>query len=155
MARNECPSYHEWLAHHRQQGVEHFYIIDNNSTDVSCHAALERQNDVTLWHWMRRANKASSNQNAAYNHYMPQAARTQWLAIIDVDEFSFGINATLASFLRSLPTTVRQLCLPWVTFGRASANKNSDGSPRLLKWQPECVAKANVWRRANSGTIGK
>ena len=30
MARNECPSYAEWLTHHRNQGFEHFYIIDNS-----------------------------------------------------------------------------------------------------------------------------
>jgi len=54
MARNECQSYAEWLAHHRNQGVNHFYIIDNNSTD-GCLERLAAQHDVTIWTWAGRA----------------------------------------------------------------------------------------------------
>ena len=32
--RNECPTWAEWLGHHRAQGVAHFYAIDHNSTDA-------------------------------------------------------------------------------------------------------------------------
>ena len=81
MARNECPSFKEWLAHHRAQGamllrandpdmhagpcsvkractagVDHFFIIDNDSDDIdaTCRAELNHP-DVTVWHWMTRA----------------------------------------------------------------------------------------------------
>ena len=29
MVRNECLSYPEWFAHHRRQGFDAFYLIDN------------------------------------------------------------------------------------------------------------------------------
>ena len=47
MVRNECLSYPEWLAHHRSQGFDAFYLIDNNSTD-GCWPYLQLQPDVTV-----------------------------------------------------------------------------------------------------------
>ena len=68
MVRNECLSYPEWLAHHRSQGFDAFYLIDNNSTD-GCWPYLQLQPDVTVLHWFPRAvdqlkqlNRTESNQ---------------------------------------------------------------------------------------------
>ena len=33
IAKNEGPYFHEWIEWHRKQGVEKFYIYDNESTD--------------------------------------------------------------------------------------------------------------------------
>ena len=101
MARNECPSYPEWLTHHREQGVDRFFLIDNNSSDRRCHGELQRSRDVTLWHWMGRASAAkgnTSNQADAYNFFLPNVT-TDWVAIIDIDEYMFGANETLLSHL--------------------------------------------------------
>ena len=47
MVRNECEGYPEWFAHHRSQGFDAFYLIDNNSTD-GCWPYLQLQPDVTV-----------------------------------------------------------------------------------------------------------
>ena len=142
MARNECGQYPEWLAHHRRQGVEHFYLIDNNSTD-SCAERLQRTSDVTPWVWTRRAGSNASNQMAAYNHFLP-FVRSEWVAILDVDEFAFAThNSTLATLLASLPDGVRQLCIPWTVFG----------SGGLIE-QPACVTASNVMRRSRVTEAG-
>lgn len=67
MVRNECLSYPEWFAHHRSQGFDAFYLIDNNSTD-GCWPYLRLQKDVTVLNWFPRAidqlkvNRTESNQ---------------------------------------------------------------------------------------------
>ena len=147
MARNECPSYAEWLAHHRREGVQHFYIIDNNSS-VRCDNELQRRDDVTVWHWERRPSmerNATSNQAAAYNHYIPRV-RSEWVAIWDVDEFVFGSSntTTIGSVLAEQPRSVRQVCMPWLVFG-------SSGLVR----QPSCMTAANTRRRSLSEWVGK
>ena len=142
MARNECPEYPEWLAHYRRQGVEHFYIIDNNSTD-NCTERLQHTSDVTSWTWTLRAGRNGSNQAAAYNHFL-RGVQSEWVAICDVDEFFFGTqNTTLATFLASLPDNVRQVCVPWTVFG----------SGGLIE-QPACVTASNVMRRSRVTEAG-
>lgn len=47
--RNEYPRLAEFLAHYRRLGVDHFLIVDNDSTDGSADY-LKDQPDVSLWH---------------------------------------------------------------------------------------------------------
>ena len=117
IVRNECPSFTEWLRHHRNQGVERFYVIDNGSEPPPC-AALVEAPDVTLLHWAHRpsANRSYGNQADAYNHFLPRV-KAEWLALWDVDEFGFGVNRSLSDALRTLPSGVAQLCMPWLYFG--------------------------------------
>ena len=138
MARNECGQFAEWLAHHRREGVDHFYIIDHNSTDRSCMPRLQASADITLWSWWPRIEIVSvaDRQITAYNHYLPHV-KTEWLAVWDVDEFAFVQNGTLAAALTALPLSVRQFCIPYTTFGSSG-----------LQAQPVCVTSANVMRRA-------
>lgn len=46
--RNEALRLPHWLAHHRRLGVEHFLIVDNDSTDGTGEL-LADQPDVSLW----------------------------------------------------------------------------------------------------------
>ena len=153
MARNERPAYPEWLAHHRRQGVQHFYIIDNNSSDGSVTNFLAHEEDITVFSWMHRStdrntdntssSKSLSNQVRAYNFFLPNVT-SEWVGIIDLDEFAFGINTTLARFLRQLTPAKQQVCLPWIIFGSSN-----------LTVQPACVTEANVRRRGNVEREGK
>ena len=58
--------------------------------------------------------------------------------------FVFGVNTTLVAHLRSMPHSVRQICLPWLIFGSSG-----------LEEQPPCVATANVRRMSHSERVGK
>jgi hypothetical protein len=148
MARNECPSWPEWLAHHRTQGVERFYIIDNNSTD-----GCDLQSfgpDVTVWKWYARPsnNQQPGNQDAAYQSFLARVS-AQWVGIIDIDEFVFAPNersSGLRRIIEQLPPTISQLCTPWLHFGSSGLHR-----------QPRCITAANIYRR-NLGSeegIGK
>ena len=139
--RNECHAFEEWLTHYRWQGVAHFYLIDNGSNEQQC--TRPSASDLTWLSWTHRPSKGTSNQANAYNAHVG-AVQEDWVVIVDLDEFFFGVNATLAGFLRSLPPVVGQLCAPWISFGSSG-----------LVDQPTCVTKANVRRRQTSELIGK
>ncbi len=85
--RNEARYLPEWLDFHRRQGVERFYLYDNNSTD-DWRAALAHHADVTEAHsWPGR-------EGAQFTAYDDCLARhhwdTRWVAFIDLDEFLFS-----------------------------------------------------------------
>lgn len=160
MARNECPSYREWLAHHRREGFDHFFIIDNDSSESECADELAAAPDVTVYKWLRRADEYrpmgsgkhrvygkynGSNQADAYNHFLPRVS-TEWVAIWDVDEFGFGArsNESVAEVLRTLPPSIHQICMPWLVFGSGGAIT-----------QPACVTATNVLRASISEWVGK
>ena len=114
--RNEAHAFAEFLAHYRWQGASHFYLIDNGSTEQCTAPSCSNAPDVTWLSWPHRPVNGTSNQANAYNAHVHRVAE-EWVALVDVDEFFFGVNRTLASFLHTLPSTVGQLCAPWIGFG--------------------------------------
>ena len=148
MTRNECRGLPEWLAHHRAQGVSHFFLIDNDSTPGLCNMSA-LGSDATVWRWAQRATLNHSNQQAAYQHFLPRVRRLSpvnrtWIGIWDVDEFAFGVKQTLLEHLRILPPRVEQVCMLWTVFGSSGHHQ-----------QPACVTASNVYRAETSDTIGK
>ena len=89
--KNEEHSIKEWIEHYLHHGVEHFYLINDNSNDNY----LEKiqyyidTNIVTLY------NACFSNYNGRqkdmYNTYLlPNIKDSQWLLIVDLDEFMWS-----------------------------------------------------------------
>ena len=136
--RNECKIMLEWLMHHIWQGVDHFFLIDNASTDKACIPDIKRTFDqyVTFFHWQHtpRTFQNGSNQLAAYEHAYP-AISADWVLISDLDEFAFGVNTTVDEVLATAPPNTSQICMPWVRFGSSN-----------LTHTPRCVTKSNLWR---------
>jgi hypothetical protein len=83
--KNEARYLKEWIEHHLTQGIEHFYLYNNESTDdfYSILQPYEDRGLITL-----RAQPGDSSQFAAYNHCLSQNA-SKWIAFIDIDEFIF------------------------------------------------------------------
>ena len=75
--KNEANHLQEWIEFHRLMGVEHFYLVDNESEDdfQSVLWPYIRSNVVTLSHWNGRG-----QQLQVYGYLIKQlAARTFWL----------------------------------------------------------------------------
>ena len=94
IAKNEASYLVEWLEFHQLVGIEHVYIYDNGSTDLTrdvLRPYLEC-GYVTYIPW------ASFDQNAvpqrqAYAHALCNfGPRWRWMAFIDVDEFLFPLK---------------------------------------------------------------
>ena len=99
--KNEAINLKVWLDHYLWQGVEHFYLIDNGSTDesrdvlkpyVECGLVTyfyteERHKQVELYRRVFDAERIKE--------------KTYWLAICDLDEFFYGVHKKLATALKT------------------------------------------------------
>ena len=88
MFRNEERALPGWIEHYLLHGAEHFYLIDDNSTDRSSKVVqpyLEK-GLVTLFH--EDHPRYCGRQRNLYNNYiLPHIDETRWLLIADLDEF--------------------------------------------------------------------
>lgn len=117
IAKNEAHVVDEWLDHYRWQGVDHFFIIDNDSSDDTV-AQFRKHADVTL-----EVYPDKFAQVALYNRMVDAHAvrqRATWLLVVDLDEFAFATapGDTLAKLAaRVTDPAIGAVALPWVMFG--------------------------------------
>lgn len=121
--KNEAPYLKEWIEFHRLVGVEHFTLYDNGSADASCEilAPYIEQNIVALLH--SPSAKGETNwleaQRRAYRHCIETHRHlSQWLALIDIDEFLFPVEKpTLIDLLSPIPDHIGGLEVRWQLYG--------------------------------------
>lgn len=129
--KNEADIMAEWLGHHINQGVDHFYLIDNGSTDTTAYqqamAPYREVIDLVV-------DSQRYQQPEHYNKYFLKKVKseTEWVMVIDLDEFVYA-NAnrtanfspktpqfqTITDYLVSaeVPTNIGQIYLPWKEYG--------------------------------------
>jgi hypothetical protein len=127
--QNEAAYLAEWIAFHRLQGVEHFYLYDNNSSD-HCREVLTpwiKMGQVTLIDWPIAF--ASGAQKKAYEDCLERSrGKARWVAFIDIDEFLFHPGH------RSLPQVLKDyeshpgLVVHWQIFGSRSETADQSAS---------------------------
>ena len=98
--KNEADVIHEWLQHHLWQGVDHFYLLDNGSTDDYISAMGADASRVTVvWNATKHA------QVEHLNTLFDACAAARWVMSIDLDEFVYARtrsgHATIVSYLRA------------------------------------------------------
>lgn len=108
--QNDAAYLKEWIEFHKMQGVQHFYLYNNNSEDnyVEVLNPYLKSGEVTLTDWNLHYNfgeiTAWNNiQCAAYMHCIKNYGPScKWIAFIDTDEFLFCENgALLTNFLKA------------------------------------------------------
>jgi len=169
--KNEAWNLKEWLDHYIDQGVEHFYLINNASTDDFHHILRPYidQGLVTLFHETR-----AHTQVASYNQYiLPHAKQeTEWLILCDLDEFIYARRnySTILEYLLTLSTDVSVVSIPWKMFG-SSGHKdhpksgiiqnftyrklyNGQGSTPLMMNDPSMMYLKTISRPARISQLG-
>ncbi|MBQ7577512.1 MAG: glycosyltransferase family 2 protein [Synergistaceae bacterium] len=92
IAKNEAQYITEWINFHVKQGVSHFFIYDNESTD-NLYETLQPFIKRGLVTYKKFPGKI--RQNDAYNHAIYHYKRKfKYFAMIDADEFLFVRNNT-------------------------------------------------------------
>lgn len=74
-----------FLDYYRKLGVNHFFLIDNDSDDGSSEF-LEAQPDVSLWFSSASYKRANFGMDWV-NNLLRKYARNHWTLVVDVDEF--------------------------------------------------------------------
>lgn len=88
MFKNEAAGLKEWLDHYLFHGADHFYLVNDQSTDNSLEvlAPYISKGLVTLIHcdWPR----VHHRQSQIYTHaFLPRLPETRWMCVCDVDEY--------------------------------------------------------------------
>ncbi len=125
--KDEAPYLLEWLAFHKIIGVDLFVLYDNGSTDGGAEL-IRRSNfarNVTLIDWPGQAAQIPAYQDFCANH----AARFDWAAIIDIDEFimpAFGASIR-EPLMRRIYADYSAILLQWLVFGPSGHHDRPDG----------------------------
>jgi hypothetical protein len=99
--KNETLNLKVWLDHYLWQGVDHFYLIDNGSTDDPL-TILKEYIDNGLVTYYYREEKHQQPQHYRYVFdYEKLKEKTKWLCICDLDEFFFGTKRKLIDVLEN------------------------------------------------------
>jgi FkbM family methyltransferase len=112
--KNEAVAMREWLQHYMRQGVEHFYMIDNGSTD-DWKSQIEGA-PVTVY-----TDAKKHAQESHYNDYfLPEVKRNaEWVMVLDLDEFMYARkkHKTIPEFLDTVSANITQISVKWKMFG--------------------------------------
>jgi hypothetical protein len=93
--KNESHCLKEWLEHYLSRGVEHFYLINDKSTDnfTSILQPYIEKGLVTLFH--SNCNNYIGRQRDLYNTFiLPRLDEMKWLLMVDLDEFVWSPKGT-------------------------------------------------------------
>jgi len=101
--RDEARYLAEWVAFHRIQGAERFYLYDNLSSD-DWRSELAPEIDagiVEVTYWPPQPGQMSAYEDCLERH----RDEARWIAMIDIDEFLFSpTGAPLPEVLRGFDT---------------------------------------------------
>lgn len=123
--KNEKPYLKEWIEYHLLQGVEHFYLCDNDSTD-NTKEYLEPyiQKGIITYIPLPGINQQRICYDKIVNTYKD---KTEWLAIIDLDEYLVPLQAdNMRSFLKEFKD-VSEISLHWMNYGDNEAFRRPNG----------------------------
>lgn len=136
--KNESEIIEEWLNHYINEGVDHFFLIDNDSDD-DYEQKLAKYNNVTL---IKDNEKYA--QAKLYNKYFLEKVKSyDWTIVCDLDEFIYArLNyKTISEYLSSVDKKVSQIAIPWKIFG-------SNGFNTVDKKEPSSAIQ-NFTKRLN------
>ena len=125
IAKNEGPYFQEWIEWHRKQGVEKFYIYDNESTDCTKEVLKPyiESGLVEYNYWPGQKQQLATYDDCFERHRL----ETRWLAIIDLDEFIVPIkDKSIPDFLKQLEK-YSVVEINWLCYGSGGAKSKGQG----------------------------
>jgi hypothetical protein len=116
--KNESHILEEWLQHYIYHGVDHFYLINDGSTDEFMSIIQRHQDRITLFNNTVQFDNVG-RQSKIYNTYvLPLKQHSKWFAVVDLDEFLYcptGI-IDLKDVLRNYEKYTK-IKIDWHSFG--------------------------------------
>ncbi len=136
--KNESPYILEWIAYYRTLKVDHFFIYNNDSTDLTPQIleALDKEGIITYTNWPTIPNR--DNQVCAYRDAwlkLKLREQSKWISFIDGDEFIVPKkHNNLIDFLADYED-VEEILMNWKFFGSSGQIEKIPGlvMERFLK----------------------
>jgi hypothetical protein len=130
MFRNESDSIIEWIKHYLYHGVDHIYLINDNSDDDTVSKIQEYIDKglITLYH-VEEPYYEGRQRNLYNRLFLPhlQKKDTQWLLVIDLDEYVWSPKAVhLGDVLRMGCEHLGQIQIHQLLFGSNDHVKQPD-----------------------------
>lgn len=139
---NESMIISEWIQHYIDEGVEHFYLIENNSSVE--YSSFDIIHDKYAEYVTYFRDDTRHAQVHHYNKYFKNAiTESEWLMIVDLDEFVYARHPfrTISEYIRKIHRMpVDQIMIPWKMFGSSG-----------FKEQPENVVHNFIKRQLYNG----
>ena len=126
IAKNEGPYFKEWIEWHLKQGVEKFYIYDNESSDDTKSILMPYVKsgivDYTYW-------EGHGRQLAAYDDCLENNRfSSRWIAFIDLDEFIVPIkDISIPEFLARFESFAA-VEINWLIYGSSGRKTKTPGT---------------------------
>lgn len=121
--KNEAKYIEEFIQHYIHQGVDHFYIINNNSDDnieeviknssYNSYVTLITDNrDMKI---LKADEGARGHQTLLNDNLLPLIKEeTEWAILVDADEFMYGKNGySIRSYLKNLESDIGCIYVLW------------------------------------------
>jgi len=126
--KNEVHILEEWLLHYLNRGVEHFYLVNDNSNDKYMKIIDKYSNFITLYHNDIQT-KEVGRQILIYEKYFRNIlTNSKWVAILDLDEFLYSPDEINLPNVFENYNEYSQIRIIWLYFGS-----------NYHLYQPQCV----------------
>ena len=118
--KNEEQYLEEWLKHHINQGISHFYLFSNDEK-IHNYMYLNSYKDyITLINWTNKKNDGEDTiQRQAYNYCIQNYCKEcEYLMMLDIDEFCISLNQNkVIDVLKSLDKNTKAIKVQRYDFG--------------------------------------
>lgn len=115
--KNEACIMNEWITHYINEGVDKFFLINNDSTD-ECLKIIQPYIDKNIVECIMSVEKHAQKQS--YNkYYLDKSKEYDWAMVVDLDEFVYARKqfTTIKQYLNTVDDSIAQICIPWKMFG--------------------------------------
>jgi len=115
--KNEAHILDEWIQHYLARGVEHFYLVNDNSNDNFLEIVSRFEDKITLFHNDIISGEVGRQTIIYEKYFRPILSTTKWMAILDLDEFLYSpVTLNLPEILKQF-TNQSQILIDWLHFG--------------------------------------
>jgi hypothetical protein len=93
--KDEAGSMEEWLKHYILRGIDHFYLINDNSSDNYLEIVEKYKDKITLFDFDKTTDiyiKGGRQPRAYHKCFSPILKESEWFLICDLDEYVWCPN---------------------------------------------------------------
>lgn len=156
--QDEAPYLKEWIDYHRKLGVDHFILYNNSSTDdweKVLHKYIKKGVvEVVDWPnlWPDLFFGYHCQPYAYKDCISKMLGKTEWLAIIDTDEFIIPMqDKNLKKCLKNHYSIASAIFVNWLQFGTSGIHL-PEGYP-ILPYLTKCSDRSHEWNKIGKTII--